>query len=208
MKIDTSKAVMLPMKSLNVWKSMNKQCIRSNANLEIVNRSLKGLYVAVKRSYDELSRSLDKVNQSLEDINDTLLEGFKQFSPKIVVSRDIVIEQTQQAAQSQQVAVRTLSTSPVIQIAQAEKEKEKATKVNWWKGLKPKEKKEGRGKEEKKPEVKKEDVKLPEEKPDPALPKPKINSEEGPATASGTTNTIGATRTASTEERFQNYEIS
>ncbi|MEK3750086.1 hypothetical protein NYE25_17845 [Paenibacillus sp. FSL E2-8871] len=155
MKIEASKAIMLPMKSLGIWKSVNKQCVRVNSNLDIVNRLLKGMQVVVKRSSDEMSRSLNQVNQSLQDINDTLLEGFKRLPPKVVVSRDIVIEQSQQAGQSQQLALLL-----------GKKEEEKAKKVNWWKGLKAKEKKK---EEEKKPEV----------KADPT-PKPKINLSKEP----------------------------
>ncbi|CAH1057645.1 hypothetical protein [Paenibacillus pseudetheri] len=164
MKIEASKAVMLPMKSLAIWKSVNKQCVRLNSNLDIVNRLVKGMHVVVKRSNDEMSRSLNQVNQSLQDINDTLLEGFKRLPPKIVVSRDIVIEQSQQAGQSQQLAQRTLSNSPGEQLGK--KEEEKAKKVNWWKGLKAKEKKK---EEEKKPEVKADPV-----------PTPKINLRKDP----------------------------
>ncbi|MEK3985121.1 hypothetical protein MHB77_17255 [Paenibacillus sp. FSL K6-3166] len=166
MKIEASKAVMLPMKSLAIWKSVNKQCVRLNSNLDIVNRLVKGMQVVIKRSNDEMSRSLNQVNQSLQDINDTLLEGFKRLPPKIVVSRDIVIEQSQQAGQSQQLALRTLSISPSEQMGK--KEEEKAKKVNWWKGLKAKEKK-------------KEEEKKPETKADP-VPTPKINLRKEPPT--------------------------
>ncbi|MFD5022736.1 hypothetical protein ACFWMP_27940 [Paenibacillus sp. NPDC058367] len=166
MKIEASKAVMLPMKSLAIWKSVNKQCVRINSHLDIVNRLVKGMQVVVKRSNDEMSRSLNQVNQSLQDINDTLLEGFKRLPPKIVVPRDIVIEQSQQAGQSQQLALRTLSISPGEQMGK--KEEEKAKKVNWWKGLKAKEKKK---EEEKKPEVKADPV-----------PTPKINLRKDPPT--------------------------
>lgn len=144
MKLEASKAVMLPMKSLAIWKSVNKQSVRLNSNLDIVNRLVKGMQVVVKRSNDEMSRSLNQVNQSLQDINDTLLEGFKRLPPKIVVSRDIVIEQSQQAGQSQQLALRTLSLSPGEQLGKAEEEK--AKKVEWWKGLKAKEKRRKRRK--------------------------------------------------------------
>lgn len=154
---------MLPMKSLAIWKSVNKQCVRVNNNLDIVNRLVKGVQVVVKRSSDEMSRSLNVVNQSLQDINDTLLEGFKRLPPKVVVSRDIVIEQSQQAGQSQQLALRTLNISPSVQIGKAEEEK--AKKVEWWKGLKAKEKK-------------KEAEKKPEVKADP--PKPKIDLKKEP----------------------------
>jgi hypothetical protein len=164
MKIDASKAVMLPMKSLAIWKSVNKQCVRVNSNLDIVNRLVKGVQVVVKRSSDEMSRSLNLVNQSLQDINDTLLEGFKRLPPKVIVSRDIVIEQSQQAGQSQQLALRTLNSSPSVQKGKAEEEE--AKKVEWWKGLKAKEKKK---EEEKKPEVKADPV-----------PKPKINLKKEP----------------------------
>ncbi|OMD60624.1 hypothetical protein BSK62_25005 [Paenibacillus odorifer] len=164
MKIDASKAVMLPMKSLGIWKSVNKQCVRVNSNLDIVNRLVKGVQVVVKRSSDEMSRSLNLVNQSLQDINDTLLEGFKRLPPKVIVTRDIVIEQSQQAGQSQQLALRTLNSSPSVQKGKAEEEE--AKKVEWWKGLKAKEKK-------------KEDEKKPEVKADP-VPKPKINLKKEP----------------------------
>ncbi|MEK3967146.1 MULTISPECIES: hypothetical protein [Paenibacillus] len=164
MKIDASKAVMLPMKSLGIWKSVNKQCVRVNSNLDIVNRLVKGVQVVVKRSSDEMSRSLNLVNQSLQDINDTLLEGFKRLPPKVIVTRDIVIEQSQQAGQSQQLALRTLNSSPSVQKGKAEEEE--AKKVEWWKGLKAKEKKK---EEEKKPEVKADPV-----------PKPKINLKKEP----------------------------
>ncbi|MEK8209576.1 hypothetical protein NST41_28660 [Paenibacillus sp. FSL L8-0696] len=164
MKIDASKAVMLPMKSLGIWKSINKQCVRVNSNLDIVNRLVKGVQVVVKRSSDEMSRSLNLVNQSLQDINDTLLEGFKRLPPKVIVSRDIVIEQSQQAGQSQQLALRTLNSSPSVQKGKAEEEE--AKKVEWWKGLKAKEKKK---EEEKKTEVKADPV-----------PKPKINLKKEP----------------------------
>lgn len=166
MKIEASKAVMLPMKSLAIWKSVNKQCVRLNSNLDIVNRLVKGMQVVVKRSNDEMSRSLNQVNQSLQDINDTLIEGFKRLPPKIVVSRDIVIEQSQQAGQSQQLALRTLTLSPGEQLGKAEEEK--AKKVEWWKGLKAKEKK-------------KEAEKKPETKADP-VPTPKINLRKEPPT--------------------------
>lgn len=79
--------------------------------------------MVIKRSNDEMSRSLNQVNQSLQDINDTLLEGFKRLPPKIVVSRDIVIEQSQQAGQSQQLALRTLSISLVSKWARKKKKK-------------------------------------------------------------------------------------
>ncbi|WP_313637807.1 hypothetical protein [Paenibacillus sp.] len=166
MKIEASKAVMLPMKSLAIWKSVNKQCVRVNSNLDIVNRLVKGMQVVVKRSNDEMSRSLNQVNQSLQDINDTLLDGFKRLPPKIVVSRDIVIEQSQQVGQSQQLALRTMSISPGEKLGK--KEEEKAKKVNWWKGLKAKEKK-------------KEEEKKPETKADP-VPTPKINLRKEPPT--------------------------
>lgn len=166
MKLEASKAVMLPMKSLAIWKSVNKQCVRVNRNLDIVNRLVKGMQVVVKRSSNEMSRSLNLVNQSLQDINDTLLEGFKQLPPKVIVSRDIIIEQSQQAAQSQQLAQQTLSISPGEQMGK--KEEEKAKKVNWWKGLKAKEKK-------------KEEEKKPETKADP-VPTPKINLRKEPPT--------------------------
>ncbi|MDH6372558.1 hypothetical protein M2444_004371 [Paenibacillus sp. PastF-3] len=166
MKIEASKAVMLPMKSLAIWKNVNKQCVRLNSNLDIINRLVKGMQVVIKRSNDEMSRSLNQVNQSLQDINDTLFEGFKRLLPKIVVSRDIVIEQSQQAGQSQQLALRTLSISPSEQMGK--KEEEKAKKVNWWKGLKAKEKK-------------KEEEKKPETKADP-VPTPKINLRKEPPT--------------------------
>lgn len=83
MKLEASKAVMLPMKSLAIWKSVNKQSVRLNSNLDIVNRLVKGMQVVVKRSNDEMSRSLNQVNQSLQDINDTLLEGFKRLLQKL-----------------------------------------------------------------------------------------------------------------------------
>lgn len=182
MKIEASKAVMLPMKSLAIWKSVNKQSVRVNNNLDIVNRLVKGMQVVVKRSSDEMSRSLNQVNQSMQDINDTLLEGFKRLPPKVVVSRDIVIEQSQQAGQSQQLALLL-----------GKKEEEKAKKVNWWKGLKAKEKKK---EEEKKPEV----------KADPT-PKPKINlSKEPPVPPSPDSKIMKFLKTADVVKPFNSVK--
>lgn len=156
MKIEISKAVMLPIKSLAIWKNVNKQCVRANSNLAIVNRLVKGVQVVVKRSSDEVNRSLNLVTPALQNINDTLLASFERLPPKVIVSRDIVIEQSQQAGQSQQLALRTLSVSPSVQ--QGKAEEEKAKKVAWWKGLKAKEKKK---EAEKKTEVEAEPVVTP-----------------------------------------------
>lgn len=163
MQSSTSKVAMLPKKSLAIWKNINKQCIRSNTNIDLVNRSLKGLFILTKRSFDGLSRSLDKVNQSLEEINDTLLEGFKKLPPKIILPKSkFVIEQAQQAVQSQQIAIRMLNASPAVKAAQAAnekgEEKEKEKESNWWEGLEPKEK-EKEEKEEKEKKEKKQKAK-------------------------------------------------
>ncbi|KWX87049.1 hypothetical protein AMQ83_15395 [Paenibacillus riograndensis] len=166
MRIDVSKAVMLPVKSLAIWKVLNKQSLRIGVKLDLANRSIKGMQAALTRSSDELNRTLDKVNQSLLDINDTLLEGFKRMPPQILVSRDIVVGQSQQASQSQQLGVRMLNASPTVQAAK--KEEEKAKEVEWWKGFEKKEKKEEK-EEEKKPEIKVE-----------PLPTPKINLKKEP----------------------------
>ncbi|KWX76027.1 hypothetical protein [Paenibacillus jilunlii] len=166
MRIDVSKAVMLPVKSLAIWKVINKQSLRIGVKLDLANRSIKGMQAVLTRSSDELNRSLDKVNQSLLDINDTLLEGFKRLPPQILVSRDIVVGQSQQAGQSQQLGVRMLNASPTVQAAK--KEEEKAKKVEWWKGFEKKAKKDEK-EEEKKPEVKVEPV-----------PTPKINLKKEP----------------------------
>ncbi|QQZ62050.1 hypothetical protein JI735_05070 [Paenibacillus sonchi] len=166
MRIDVSKAVMLPVKSLAIWKVINKQSLRIGVQLDFANRSIKGMQAALTRSSDELNRSLDKVNQSLLDINDTLLEGFKRMPQQILVSRDIVVGQSQQVSQSQQLGVRMLNASPTVQAAK--KEEEKAKKVEWWKGFEKKAKKEEK-EEEKKPEVKVEPV-----------PTPKINLKKEP----------------------------
>lgn len=112
--------------------------------------------------------------QSLQQINDTLLEGFKRLPVKVDVSRTIVMQQSQRAAQSQQLGVRMLNAAPTVE--EPEKKKPEPKEVKWWEGLKEKEKKE---EEEKKPEVKKEDVKPPVVKPE-VLPKPKINLKKDP----------------------------
>ncbi|GGG06770.1 hypothetical protein GCM10010912_59300 [Paenibacillus albidus] len=166
MKIGTSKAMMLPVKSLGIWKKVHKQCLRIGTNLDLVNRSIKGMQGTLIRSANDLSRSMDKVGQSLQDINDTVLEGFKQIPPQIVVSKDIIVEQSQQASQSQQLGMSIVNTSPPEKLAKAEKEK--AKKVEWWKGFDKQAKKEEK-KEEKKPEVKVEPV-----------PVPKINLKKDP----------------------------
>ncbi|WP_019908287.1 hypothetical protein [Paenibacillus sp. HW567] len=162
MEIDVSKMVLVSRKSLVIWKAINKQCVRMNANLDIVNRSIKAVQSTVKRSADGMNRSMDRLNQSLQVINDTLLDGFKRMPPKLSVSRDLVMEQSQQASQSQQLAVSALSTSPSDK--NVPPEEEKAKKVNWWKGLK----------EKKKPEPKNKEVTVE------ASPKPKINLVKGP----------------------------
>lgn len=174
MGTEMSKAVIVSRRSVTIWKAVHKQSLRANNNLDLVNRSMKGFQAAVKRSSEQIIRSEDRIIQSLQQINDTLLEGFKRLPVKVDVSSKIVMEQSQRAAQSQQLGVRMLSASPAVKKA---KEEEKATKVNWWKGLKEKKKQEK--KEEKKPEVKKEDVKPPEVIPE-VLPKPKINLKKDP----------------------------
>ncbi|MHA6533060.1 hypothetical protein [Paenibacillus sp. BAC0078] len=166
MEIDVSKMVLVSRKSLVIWKAMNKQCVRMNTNLDIVNRSIKGVQAAIKRSADGMDRSLDRLNQSLQEINDTLLDGFKRMPPKISMSRDTVMEQSQQASQSQQLAVRTLSASPSVKAVTPEEEK--AKKVNWWKGLKEKKKVEQKPQEKSKEEIVD------------ASPKPKINLRKEP----------------------------
>lgn len=75
--------------------------------------------------------------QSLQQINDTLLEGFKRLPVKVDVSRTIVMQQSQRAAQSQQLGVRMLNATPTVE---EPKKEEEAKKVNWWKGLKEKRK--------------------------------------------------------------------
>ncbi|MEK4004239.1 hypothetical protein [Paenibacillus sp. FSL H3-0333] len=145
-----------------------------NNNLDMVNRSVKGFQAAVKRSSEQIIRSEDRIIQSLQQINDTLLEGFKRLPVKVDVSRTVVMQQSQRAAQSQQLGVRMLTAAPAVE--EPEKKKPEPKEVKWWEGLKEKEKKE---EEEKKPEVKKEDVKPPVVKPE-VLPKPKINLKKDP----------------------------
>lgn len=169
MGTDSSKAVLFSRRSVTIWKAVHKQNLRMNNNLDLVNRSIKGFQAAVKRSSEQIIRSEDRMIQSLQQINDTLLEGFKKLPVKVEVSRPLMVQQSQRAAQSQQLGVRMLEASPVVKEA---KKEEEAKKVNWWKGLKEKKKK-----EEKKPEVKKEDVKPPEPE---VLPKPKINLKKDP----------------------------
>lgn len=167
MKVDSSKAVMLPVKSLTIWRSVQKQCLRMNSNLELVNRTVKGFQGAAKKSADGMSRSMDSLYQALLGINETLLEGFRHVPPKVEVSKSLTMMQGQQAGQGQQLALRALNTSrPVVT---GKWEDEAATKVEWWKGLKEKKKE----KDEKKPEEKTAETKI-----DP--PKPKINLKKDP----------------------------
>ncbi|MEK5469571.1 hypothetical protein MKY64_31780 [Paenibacillus sp. FSL R7-0210] len=168
MEIDSSKAVIISRRSVTIWKAVHKQSLRMNNNLDMVNRSVKGFQAAVKRSSEQIIRAEDRIIQSLQQINDTLLEGFKRLPVKVDVSRTVVMQQSQRAAQSQQLGVRMLEASPAVE----KTKEEEAKKVNWWKGLKEKKKK-----EEKKPEVKKEDVKPPVPE---VLPKPKINLKKDP----------------------------
>lgn len=144
MSVNASKAMLLPIKSLGIWKSLHKQSVRQNNYMDIGNRYLKGLYTVAKRSNDGISRSLDKINQSLEEINDTVLNSFNRTPPKIVILRDFVSEQSQQAGQFQQLAMNTMTNSKVK--IENPPEEEQAKKVNWWKGLK--------AIEEKKPDLK------------------------------------------------------
>ncbi|WP_339251556.1 hypothetical protein [Paenibacillus sp. FSL P2-0136] len=174
MEIDSSKAVIISRRSVTIWKAVHKQSLRMNNNLDMVNRSVKGFQAAVKRSSEQIIRSEDRIIQSLQQINDTLLEGFKRLPVKVDVSRTVVMQQSQRAAQSQQLGVRMLTAAPAVE--EPEKKKPEPKEVKWWEGLKEKEKKE---EEEKKPEVKKEDVKPPVVKPE-VLPKPKINLKKDP----------------------------
>lgn len=186
MGIDVSKAVMVPLKSITIWKAVHKQSVRANNNLDMLNRSIKGFQAAAKRSSDQIIRSEDRIIQALQEINDTLLDGFRRLPVKVEVSSSIVMEQSQQAAQSQQLGVRMLNASPAVRMAQDEEKEEEAREVEWWEGLKEKEDKDKEEKkpeekkaEGKKPKVKKPEVKAPDPEPE-VLPKPKINLKKDP----------------------------
>ncbi|MFD2881013.1 hypothetical protein ACFTAO_41885 [Paenibacillus rhizoplanae] len=69
----------------------------------------------MKRSSEQIIRSEDRIIQSLQQINDTLLEGFKRLPVKVDVSRTVVMQQSQRAAQSQQLGVRMLNAAPVVE---------------------------------------------------------------------------------------------
>jgi len=163
MSVEANKTMRLTMKSLGIWKSLFRQSIRINNNLDMNNRSLKSLYTVVKRSNDGMIRSLDRTNQSLQDINDTLLQGFSRTPPKTVIIRDYIGEQSQIAGQTQQMALKTTTSSMAIMNG-PKAEAEKAKKVEWWKGLKAK------PKEEKKAEI----------KPPAPVPTPGINLRKDP----------------------------
>ncbi|MFD1903820.1 hypothetical protein ACFSQ7_06665 [Paenibacillus rhizoplanae] len=115
MEIDSSKAVIISRRSVTIWKAVHKQSLRMNNNLDMVNRSVKGFQAAVKRSSEQIIRSEDRIIQSLQQINDTLLEGFKRLPVKVDVSRTVVMQQSQRAAQSQQLGVRMLNAAPVVE---------------------------------------------------------------------------------------------
>ncbi|WP_156934283.1 hypothetical protein [Paenibacillus zanthoxyli] len=140
MKADSSNAVMVPLKSLSIWKTINKQCIRQNLQLDTANRSLKTMQTVLERNRWEITRALNRVDKSVQDMSQSLLSVLEKLIPKIVVVKDTSMQESRQkAAQSQQMGAAVWSSSGSraaagVQAAE-KKEAEKAKKVKWWKGI-------------------------------------------------------------------------
>ncbi|WP_150273197.1 hypothetical protein [Paenibacillus tepidiphilus] len=135
----------LSRKSLLVWNVIGKQVKKSNGQTESANRFLGNIQTLLKQANGQNSILSSRIIQNLEDINETLVEGFHKIPEPSDSTKIIVVQQDQKAIQFQQLALRIISTAPATEASK--KEEEKATKVNWWKGLK-----EGKGNKENKPD--------------------------------------------------------